>query len=154
MRIRALLSGVVVLGLAIAPRIVAADPGGPDCCARCGCHAACVQKTCQLVCGVKKETKSYWCVECSEFCTLMPGRRDCCECGQPEPRCGHSKCVKKLVKKEYQVEVPVYKCVVAYVCPTCAKGPSSGSVTVPAAPTPPSIPLPPKPLPPAPKVKK
>ena len=35
----------------------------------------------------------------------MPGCRDCCDkC--PPPRCGHPKCVKKLVKKEYQVEVP------------------------------------------------
>ena len=45
---------------------------------------------------------------------------DCDDC-PPPPRCGQPKCVKKLVKKEYQVEVPVYKCVVRYLCPECCK---------------------------------
>jgi hypothetical protein len=64
---------------------------------------------------MKKEKKTCWCVECQEICPLMPGCRDCCDkC--PPPRCGRPKTVKKLVKKEYEVEVPVYKCVVRHLC--------------------------------------
>ena len=59
--------------------------------------------------------------------------------------------MKKLVKKEYQVEVPVYKCVVVYLCPACANGESPA--TVPAAPNKlqpaPRPPAPPAPRPPA-----
>ena len=102
---------------------------GQTCCDCCGCPCNCLQKTCQLVCETKKETKTCWCVEEQEFCTLMPGcHHDCDDCCQPLPRCGKSKCVKKLVKKEYQVETPVYKCVVRYVCPTCLNG---GSASLP-----------------------
>ena len=73
-----------------------------------------------MVCEIKKETKTCWCVEEQEICTLLPGcHHDCDDCCQPPPRCGKPKCVKKLVKKEYQVETPVYKCVVRYVCPAC-----------------------------------
>jgi len=136
------------LGLAIRPATAKDDAGGPNCCAGCGRHAACVQKTCQLVCDVKKETKTYFCVTCEEFCPLMPGHRDRCDCGQPEPRCGHSKCVKKLVKKEYQVEVPVYKCVVVYLCPACASGETA--TAAPAAPAK-LQPAPRAPAPPAPR---
>ena len=101
--------------------------GETTCCDRCGRHAACVEKACQVVCEMKKETKTCWCVECQEICPLMPGcRHGCCEC-PPPPRCGHPKCVKKLVKKEYQVEVPVYKCVVLHLCPDCCNGGSTDS---------------------------
>lgn len=136
---------VAVLVAAI-PSPARAGDGGSECCAACGRHVACAQKTCQIVCDVKKEKKSYWCVECEEICTLLPGRRECGECSPP-PRCGSSKCVKKLVKKEYSVEVPVYKCVVLYLCPDCAAGQSAPSASpVPAAPAPPdNAPLPPRP---------
>ena len=88
----------------------------------------CLQKTCQLACEIKKETKTCWCVKEKEFCTLLPGcHHDCDDCCQPLPRCGKSKCVKKLVKKEYQFETPVYKCVVRYVCPACLQGGSTDS---------------------------
>jgi hypothetical protein len=93
-----------------------------------------------------KETKTCWCVECKEICPLMPGCHTCCDkC--PPPRCGNPKTVKKLVKKEYQVEKPVYKCVVQYLCPECCKGGSTVSVPT-AAPNPPTssaIPAPPAP---------
>ena len=60
-----------------------------------------------------------------------------------------SKCVKKLVKKEYQVEVPVYKCVVLHLCPECCNG---GPTNTPrTAPNPPHAPLPPA-IPPAPSM--
>ncbi len=42
-------------------------------CDQCGRHVACVQTTCQVVCEIKKETKTCWCVECQEICPLMPG---------------------------------------------------------------------------------
>ena len=127
--------------------------GTTTCCDRCGRHAACVEKTCQVVCEMKKETKTCWCVECQEICPLMPGcHHGCCEC-PPPPRCGHPKCVKKLVKKEYQVEVPVYKCVVRHLCPDCCNGgptnsperrPSSAQRPAPAIPPAPSVPCHPK----------
>ena len=149
MRKTAFLLIFAALGLAVRPAAAKDDAGGPNCCSRCGCHAQCVQKTCQLVSDVKKETKTYFCVQCEEFCPLLPGHRDRCDCCQPEPRCGHSKCVKKLVKKEYQVEVPIYKCVVVYLCPACANGESpAASPATPAKLQPaPRAPAPPSPRP-------
>lgn len=124
--------------------------GSATCCDQCGRHTACVQKTCQVVCEVKKETRTCWCVECTEICPLLPGFRDCGDKCPPPPRCGNPKCVKKLVKKEYQVEVPVYRCVVRNLCQECLKG---GSITNPpgATPGPPAAPTAP-PMPPAPTV--
>lgn len=126
---------------------IASEMGGPFHCARCGCRTSCVQKTCQLVCDVKKETKSYLCVESKDVCLLKPSCRkcgDCCEC--PAPRCGEPICVKKLMKKQYQVEHPVQKCVVVYLCPDCAH--AAGPAAVDAAPAAPAqatpAPLPPK----------
>jgi len=143
------------LGLAGQHAGASDDTCGQTCCDQCGCPAACLQKTCQVVCEVKKEKKTCWCVECSEICPLMPGRRDCCSECPPPPRCGDPKCVKKLVKKEYQVEVPVYKCVVRHVCPDCFSGGSTNSAPS-AAPNPPAAatapgvpPLPSAPSPPA-----
>ena len=46
---------------------------GQTCCDCCGCPCNCLQRSCQLVCDVKKETKTCWCVEQQEFCTLLPG---------------------------------------------------------------------------------
>lgn len=123
-----------------------------QCCDQCGRHVACIEKTCQVVCEVKKEIRTCWCVECREICPLMPGcHHSCCEC--PPPRCGHPKCVKKLVKKEYEVEVPVYKCVVRHLCPDCYRNESTESPrtapnpppapTAPATPPAPPIPTPP-----------
>ncbi len=150
---------VAVLGVMTRPAGAMDDScGGQACCDKCGCPCDCLQKTCQLVCDVKKEKKTCWCVECQEFCTLLPGCPHlCCECAEL-PHCGHSKCVKKLVKKDYEVAVPVYKCVVVYLCPACCKGGSTNNVpdTLPnpqSAPTAPaaaplSPPPPPRPAPP------
>jgi hypothetical protein len=60
--------------------------------------------------------------------------------------------VKKLVKKEYQVEVPIYKCVVVYLCAACVSGDTPAAA--PAAPNkPPLAPLPPSPSAPRPPAK-
>ncbi len=119
---------VAVLGLAgQSARPADETCDSTSCCQQCGRHCDCLQKTCQLGCEMKKETKSCWCVETQEFCPLMPAcHHGCCDDDCCLPRCGNSKCVKKLVKKEYQVETPVYKCVVRYLCPECCNGGSTG----------------------------
>jgi hypothetical protein len=124
MRTSAFLLVLAALGLTLGPAISHAkdDAGGPNRCADCGRDVASVQKTCQVACGVKKETKTTWSVECEDICPLLPGHRDRCDPCPPPPRCGHPRCVKKLVKKEYQVEVPVYKCAVKYLCAECRDG--------------------------------
>jgi hypothetical protein len=100
-------------GLASGPATAAeAAAGSYQRCDQCGRYAPCVRKTCQVVCAVKKETKTGWSVEYEEICPLMPGCHHHGDDCPPPPRCGKPKCVKKLVKKETQVEVPVYKCVV------------------------------------------
>jgi len=148
--------------------------GDPGCCARCERHAPCQKKTCQVVCEMKKEKKHKWAVECTEFCPLLPGCKDrsrdpgcgdpgcgdpgCADPGQgcggkcdPPPRCGRHKCVKKLVKKEYEVEVPVYKCVVQYLCDGCGKAEPAAPAAGPAPKAAAAPPLPPvPPAPPAP----
>lgn len=135
-----------VVGLGAGPAMALDAAGGPNCCAHCGRHACCAEKTCKVVCDVKKETKTSWSVECQDICTLLPGHHDRCDECQPPPRCGRQKTVKKLVKHEYQVEVPIYKCVVVHLCPACANGQTSSA---PAAPLPAASPsVPPMPLPP------
>lgn len=139
---------IAVLMPASRPAGAADDACGQTCCDRCGCRATCLLKTCP-VCEVKKETRTCWCIESKDICPLLPGLPHCGkEC--PPPHCGNPKCVKRLVKKEYQVEVPVYKCVVQRLCCQCAGG--SPVSTLPcAAPNPPAPPAsPPPPLPPGP----
>ncbi|MCR4413803.1 MAG: hypothetical protein NUV77_15390 [Thermoguttaceae bacterium] len=152
--------------------------GAPDRCADCGCRDACQPKVCQIVCGTQKIKKHCWCIESEEFCPLLPGRpdggscRDCAEgcggtgcCGQcgegckkyVTPQCGRPKTVKKLVKKEYECEVPQYKCVVKYLCGDCCGkavqgGPAAPTPAPKAAPAPapkaaPALPAKPKPAP-------
>jgi len=121
--------------------------GGPHHCARCGCQAACRRYVCNVVCDVKKVTKTCWAVKCEPHCPLRPGcgaflpQRTCGSCA-PEactpdcggqqcgcvscqrcevpPRCGHVRIRKRLMKKEITVEVPVYRCEVKYLCDECA----------------------------------
>jgi hypothetical protein len=133
--------------------------GKTTCCDRCGCNAVCVEKACQVVCEMKKEKKTCWQVECQEFGTLMPAcprHKSCGDCCPPPPRCGRCICAKKLVKREYEVEKPVYKCVVLHLCPQCCCGESvDASKAAPkASPTPasptPTPAAPPAPLPPPP----
>ena len=108
-------------------------------CDQCGRYAACICKTCQVVCDVKKETKTSWSVEYQEICPLMPGCHHHGDDCPPPPRCGKPKCVKKLVKKETTVEVPVYKCVVRNLCPECLHG-GIGGVPQPASGAAPGVP--------------
>lgn len=151
--------------------------GSPGRCAICGKPGPCQQKICQIQCGIEKVTKSCWCVESQNMCTMLPrrpcanGNNDCgacedfsegtgCPCAggnsqgdscQPKgllsrwienltekplpiipPQPGRTRAVKKLVKKEYVVEKPVYKPVVQYVCAECLGTPSCGVCDVPA----------------------
>jgi hypothetical protein len=96
-------------------------------CPACGCHQLC--KRCKLETGTKKETKTEYCCECEDIC--IPGHsKKCgvkveCDCDGKhrtviwQPRCGHIRTIKKLVKKEVTKQVPAYKCVVEYYCPQC-----------------------------------
>lgn len=124
--------------------------GAPDCCAACGGRRPCQKKVCEVVCGTETVKKYCWCVEHEEFCVPLPGcgprRRTCVSCDAPNcdgscdtccesggkrswfsiclvpPKCGRVRCRKKLVKKEYECEVPVYECVVKYLCGDCSSG--------------------------------
>jgi len=111
--------------------------GSPQCCGHCGCGACC-EKVCQVVCEMKEVKKTVWVVECEEYCVPLPDCRNCPSCfpsrdegcgscctGSPcaavPPRCGPVRCKKKLVKKEITCQVPVYKCVVRYLCGNCCE---------------------------------
>ncbi len=160
---------LILAGLALPVRAAWAedDCGAPQRCAGCGRHVACQQKVCRLVCGMEKVKKSYWSVQCDEFCPLMPGcgahspccalcgpncRGACCQkCGDccktlASPRCGRPKCVKRLVKKEYEVDTPKYKCVVKYLCSDCCQAEPIHAQAKPATsiPAPPRVPQTPK----------
>jgi hypothetical protein len=123
------------------------------CCDQCGRYTTCCEKACQVVCEIKKEKKTCWCVECKEFGTLLPGcHKECCDSCCKPPRCGRCICAKKLVKREYEVERPVYKCVVLHLCPECCKcssvesaNPAPTTTTAPPVPAPTAAPLPPPP---------
>jgi hypothetical protein len=115
-----------IIGLMVRPTGAADDTCSLTCCDRCGRRCDCLQKTCQLVCDVKKEKKSCWCIEYLEFCTLMPACPHLCDqCCDAPPHCGKEKCVKKLVKKDYEISIPVYKCVVVRLCPACCNAESA-----------------------------
>lgn len=152
--------------LAFAQQAPAGGCGAPNRCADCGGCGPCQRKVCQVVCGTETITKHCWCVECEEFCAPLPGCRascktvtcdvptcgdGCCDpCGGKKscygipmavPKCGPVRCRKVLVKKEYECEVPVYECVVKYVCPGCC----AGEEEAPAEVQPESAPPPPPP---------
>jgi len=168
MRIVAITISLAALVLLGQPAAAAecGDPagcGGPNRCARCGARDPCQQKVCKLVCDVKTEKKSCFCVVCEDFCPLLPtcGERTCytacgekptcAQCGSAEkcdcepgpclrpPKCGHMHTKKILVKKDYEVKVPVYKCVVVYLCPSCCN--AQGAAQTPADKTPPPAPI-------------
>ena len=148
---------------------VPAACGTASSCGHCGCHAPC-KKVCRVVCEMKEVKETCWVVECEDFCAPLPGCRNnnccgqscsdvsccsggCCEKPVTPPSRGKVRCRKKLVKKEIKKKVPVYKCVVEYVCCDC-NGSSCGTVLKPAvAPTPtkakaaPAAPLPVAPMP-------
>ena len=59
------------------------------------------------------------CDRCDESCRDPGCGTKCCERCLVPPKCGPVRSKKKLVKKEYECEVPVYRCVVKYLCSGC-----------------------------------
>ena len=57
------------------------------------------------------------CAECDSGC-----ESGCCDKCPVPPKCGPVRYRKKLLMKEYKCEVPVYRCVVKYVCSDCDDG--------------------------------
>jgi hypothetical protein len=112
-----------------------------------GCKGGCGDHGCNAGCGAAKEGGCAGQAGC-EAC----GGKGCGKCPVP-PRCGHPRTVKKLVKKEYEVEKPVYKCVTKYLCDGCCEAqPAGAKKAAPAsAAAPPGAPAPPIPSEPAPK---
>ena len=141
--------------------------GTPACRIQSHSCRSCDANACQVVCEMVKVKKTVWVVEYEEFCPMLPGcRPKACRtgCGQGcsedlgcgtcrgkdpcaalqnrtivPPKCGKTRCRKKLVKKVVTCEVPVYKCVVADCCPTCSTGEAApvaapATAPVPAAP--------------------
>ena len=132
---------------------------------RCG---SCGKSDCQVVCEMKTVKKTCWVVECEQICPSLPNcpKRGCCglnfrgscddeagcgDCGKGcksrplvPPKCGKSRTIKKLVKKEYTCEVPVYKCVACAGCgPDGCGGEEAAPPAVPAkVPTAAEAPLP------------
>jgi hypothetical protein len=103
--------------------------------------------TCKIVCDKKIEKYHVYACKGEDFCLPGPGRKtpaccDCCAAGAEAPSEAPCGCMarfcdkhrldfifkppycqvhhrKKLVKYECQREVPVYKCVVVDLCPSC-----------------------------------
>jgi len=132
---------------------------------RCG---SCGKSDCQVVCEMKTVKKSCWVVECEQICPSLPncpkwgcGRScgskkscgscddaaGCGDCGKGcksrplvPPKCGKSRTIKKLVKKEYTCEVPVYKCVACAGCgPDGCGGEEAAPPAVPAEASSPTV---------------
>jgi hypothetical protein len=123
----------------------------PGCCPSCK-TVTCDVPTCNGAgCGC--------CDACAEgCCDPCGGKKACYSIPMAVPKCGPVRCRKVLVKKEYECEVPVYECVVRYVCPGCCAGgeqeaaPQGQPEAAPPAAPPPPLPskeaLRPAPLPP------
>ena len=75
-------------------------------------------------------------------CDPGGGKKSCYRVPMAVPKCGPVRCRKVLVKKEYTCEVPVYECVVKYVCAGCCAGEEEGvpEVQPESAPPPPPAP--------------
>jgi len=172
-----------IVSMAAALLAIGAAANSASAIERCGgsrsCHG-CGKSNCQLVCEMKTVKKSCWVIECEQMCPLLPscskscGRSKSCGsgcggcgedacgtgcgkgcCSKPlvPPKCGKMRTVKKLVKKEYEVKVPVYKCKACGGCGGCGIGEEAARPAVPApapavtkAPMPPTLraaPLPP-----------
>ena len=109
-----------------------------DCCSHCGCQCE-PTKVCRLVPDTKKVTKIEYECECEDFC--VPGKStrcvSCDECGKRKivytPTCGEVRTRTKLVKKEKVTKVPICKCVVEDLCPSCAKQCSASEAIPPTA---------------------
>ncbi len=110
--------------------------GEPNCCAHCRKVSPC-QKQTRVVREMKKVTRHTFEVQCDQVCSLKPTAwfgfswlhaalgtacgQEAADCGEPLPEAGHCRTRKTLVRKEYVVEVPVYKCVVEYHCVPCGE---------------------------------
>ena len=116
---------------------VASGKAPPSCVSGCH-HGYCAlcghRQACQVVVATKKVTRTVWTVECEEFCAplphlsfhgsrlhTMPVKHGCDPCASVAgpvvpPRCGKFRTRKKLVRKEIECEVPVYRCVVVCGC--------------------------------------
>lgn len=148
----------------------------PGCCETGRCGQGC--RDCQVVCEMKTVTRHVWVVECVPICPALPrcghgdpcgcecggcGKKVCQSCGGQSccdpckglptsvtpPKCGHQRTVKRLVRKEIECKVPVYKCVPVCRDPGCcdpgccdsaapAAAESDGQTTL-SAPMPPVI---------------
>jgi len=116
----------------------------------CGCGAG-GQACCETACS---SCESCCGKSCCDPCASLRNRN------YVPPKCGKVRCRKKLVKKEITCEIPVYKCVVVYACPSCCdpRGCCEEGAPVaeeaepeeeaPVAPAPREAKLPPVPLPP------
>ncbi len=125
--------------------------GSVDSCGHCGVRAHCQKKTVRVVCDLKKVKQICWAVECETFRPPIPvgyGKKSNCEpCRDLRGGCGDASCgsrgvrthglavacapgrrrvKKKLMMREIEVEIPVYKAEVRYLCPTCRSGCDSG----------------------------
>ncbi len=108
-----------------------------DQCQACGRHCQC-GKTCRLVPGTRKVSKTCYSCKCEDICIPNPSKYcgKTCE-AEKDPCTGCVKCVKKehwtpspcgriitqrsLVKKEVVKEVPAYKWEVVHLCPACQR---------------------------------
>lgn len=113
-QIVASVSALLTTGLFLEAAIAWANGG---CCCHCGCPEY-VQKMCRVVCETKEIKHTRYKVLCEDYCLPKVGHFCGCEY---IPECGHVRCRKRLVKFEEVEKVPVYKCVVEYLCPHCTK---------------------------------
>jgi len=120
-------------------------------CGKSDCRVVCEMKTvkkhcwvveCEQLCPTLPKCPK-WCWGCFSFCggkcskkacgsgcgedACGAGCGDACGKGCPSkrmvpPKCGKKRTVKKLVKKEYECEVPVYKCTACGACGSCGDG--------------------------------
>lgn len=130
---------------------------------------------CEEFCAPLPSLIGRGCGECGDCgaCETSQGDAGCATCAQSgqccptckekklvPPKCGKVRTKKTLVKEEYEVEVPAYKCVVVYLCGQCCEAGAAGAGAgcaaetgkAPAAgPTPAPAPKPATAVPPAPK---
>ena len=169
------LTGVVFLFCAHAAGQDCSRPeacyGSPDRCCRCGTCCPCFRYS-VIVRETKTVTKHRWACPWKDigvprptFEKLLPGGYtstdgcwgagcaggDCQAVGcsgencEPMPRCGKIYPARRLMKQEYTVEVPVYKCIVLYRCADCREADAGDREEGPAEPAG-SVPPPPQPI--------
>ena len=99
--------------------------GGSACaytCPKCGCGLV---PACNIQCTTKKVTEYKYGCRCEEICvpavTPICKRGCCCDEDACEASCGRCAIheIHKLVKYPTTKEVPVRKCTVEWVCPSC-----------------------------------